>query len=101
MANLTATVTARNHKIPPNSANFPPQVQQILPELSGLDLEQKLKLIHFLTNSTTKNTVNFTKMEQKELNPLGRNYLGEVWVSDDFDDYLGDDFWLGDDNEFS
>ncbi|MBS9779063.1 MAG: hypothetical protein KGV51_00405 [Moraxellaceae bacterium] len=101
MAHLTAT-NYQNHKIPPNLANFPPQVQQILPELSELDLEQKLKLIHFLTNSNPQNrTVQDKTSKQKNINPLGRNYLGDIWVSDDFDEYLGDDFWLGDDNEFT
>ncbi len=83
MANLTAT-NYQNHKIPPNLTNFPPQVQQILPELSELDLEQKLKLIHFLINSPPRTkTVQDKTSEQKNINPLGRNYLGEVWISDD------------------
>ncbi len=92
--------TYTNHIIPPNLTSFPPQVQQVLPELSELSLEQKLTLINFLTNSTSLSKQNKTT-EQQKINPLGRNYLGDVWVSDDFDDYLGDDFWLGDDNEFT
>ncbi len=26
---------------------------------------------------------------------------GEIWMSDDFNDYLGDEFWFGEDSQFS
>ncbi len=34
------------------------------------------------------------QITQLEISPIGCNYLGKVWISDDFDKPLGDSFWL-------
>lgn len=73
------------------ATNFPKEIQSILPILQNLDDKQKYSLIELMVSK--KPATKTTK------SPLGRGYLGKkVWVSDDFDDYLGDEFWLGGDN---
>lgn len=45
-----------------------------------------------------KKSVNATTITTpKKLTPLDRQYFKEAKISEDFDDYLGDEFWLGED----
>ncbi len=67
-----------------------------MPVLTNLNLEQKLSLINLLTNNQPSDeSYENNQITQREISPIGRNYLGKVWMSNDFDEPLGDDFWLG------
>lgn len=83
-------------------SGLPASVQAVLPELAKLNSEQKLSVINLLTSQKTSFSDVSNKKPQtspvtkEKLSPLGRKILGDVWMSDDFDDYLGDDFWFGD-----
>lgn len=77
----------------PALKNLPPQVQQILPMLGQLDFEQRFLIIDYLYH-VEKQTVSETP---KKLAPLDVKLFDKVTISDDFDEYLGDEFWLGKD----
>lgn len=77
----------------PALKNLPPQVQQILPMLGQLDFEQRFLIIDYLYH-VEKQTVAETP---KKLAPLDVKLFDKVTISDDFDEYLGDEFWLGKD----
>lgn len=79
----------------PNPAlnNLPPQVQQILPMLGELDFEQRFSIIDYLYHIEKQSLPKI----QKKLAPLDVKLFDKVTMSDDFDDYLGDEFWLGKD----
>ncbi|OOR91873.1 hypothetical protein B0181_02235 [Moraxella caviae] len=73
----------------PNLAQtLPQEIQTVLPMMAGLNLEQRAYLASFLLNPPAHRA-----------SRLGANALGVTHVSDDFDDELGDDFWLGDDTD--
>lgn len=101
---MTAKVNQPTQAAVSIMATLPPQVQQLLPVLVNLDAEQKLSVINVLTtkkvlaDSHIMQKTN-TQPKQKKLTPLDRQYFTEVWMSDDFDDYLGDDFWFGDSSD--
>jgi len=69
-------------------------------------LEQVLELIETLTpeevtdlQSSLAERIHMESSKPKK-RILGLHaHLGEHWISPDFDDYLGDDFWLGDAND--
>lgn len=77
----------------PALKNLPPQVQQILPMLGQLDFEQRFSIIDYLYH-VEKQTVS---ENPKKLAPLDVKLFDKVTISDDFDEYLGDEFWLGKD----
>ncbi|MDO5652300.1 MAG: hypothetical protein Q4G13_09260 [Moraxella sp.] len=77
----------------PAWASLPLQVQQILPILGSLSFEERFSIIDYLYHVDKQST----EQTSKKLSPLDRQYLAGVVVSDDFDDELDDDFWLGGD----
>lgn len=77
----------------PNLSKLPPQVRQILPMLGELNFEQRFSIIDYLYH-VEKQTV---PESPKKLAPLDVKLFDKVTISDDFNDYLGDDFWLGKD----
>lgn len=107
-----------------NQTTFSPQVQAILPILENLSINERLSVIGFLANPQKDNVALSKKDEpsiaQKRFNrfpnaitqdneqvSLSREeiaqkrlgfFQGQMTMSDDFDDYLGDDFWFPEDD---
>ena len=71
-------------ELPPN---LPQEVQAVLPIMASLDLQKRASIAQFLLASDTH--------AKPKLSRLGANSLGVMSISDDFDDDLGDEFWLG------
>ena len=71
-------------ELPPN---LPQEVQAVLPIMASLDLQKRASIAQYLlaSDADTKPTIS----------RLRANSLGVTSVSDDFDDDLGDEFWLG------
>ncbi|MBE9578569.1 MULTISPECIES: hypothetical protein [Moraxella] len=67
-----------------------PKVQAILPMLQELTNEERFSVIDFLKNQNIMQS-------KKKLAPLDIQIFDEVYMSDDFNDDLGDEFWLGKD----
>lgn len=76
-----------------------PKVQAILPALENLKPDDYSFLLEFLQNK-------IVKIDKQEM-PLSRQeiakkrlgfFKGGMVMSDDFDDYLGDNFWFPDDD---
>ncbi len=66
-------------------------VAQIIEELPKLSHEERALLAEGLADVELGECEKRTKPRTPG---LGK---GKMWMSDDFDEYLGDDFWLGDD----
>ena len=63
----------------------------LLKVVDSLSPEQKRVLREHIDTETTQNEVDLSKPRILGLHP------GAIWMSDDFDDPLPDEFWLGDD----
>lgn len=70
---------------------LPPKVQAILPALKELSIQERFSLIHFLTSDDVVDS-------PKKPAPLDIRLFDKVQMTEDFDEYLGDDFWLSDDD---
>lgn len=70
--------------------DFEPSVQQFAPMIENLTANERFALVKLIMDMP------FLKSEKK-LAPLDVKYFDVVHISDDFDEDLGDDFWLGDD----
>ncbi|OPH35784.1 hypothetical protein [Moraxella equi] len=75
----------------PNTA-LSPKVQAILPALENLKADNHSFLLEFLQNKIVK--IDKQEIAKKRLGV----FKGGMVMSDDFDDYLGDDFWFPDDD---
>lgn len=64
--------------LPPN---LPPQIQDVLPMMAQLSLEQRASIAGFLLAKHDQN-------QSPSVSRLGARALGVVAVSDDFDDEL-------------
>lgn len=71
-------------ELPPN---LPQEVQAVLPMMASLDLQKRASIAQFLLASENDG--------KPKMSRLGANSLGLFSISDDFDDDLGDEFWLG------
>lgn len=69
--------------------------RQILPLLESLTVNEKDFLIEYLKISKMSLSTQFS---QKNVNRLGQ-HKGMIKMRDDFNDYLGDDFWLGESHD--
>lgn len=74
---------------PSEIRDMPNGVQAILPVLSKLDDNDYEYLYELLTQVRNAPISNEKSMR------WGRGYLGKITISDDFNDELSDDFWLG------
>lgn len=70
-------------------SQFEPNIQQIIPIIEDLSPEQRLSLIELIAK------IPFVKKEKKS--PLDYKYFDVIYMSNDFNDDLGDEFWLGKD----
>jgi len=67
------------------------------------DMDMLFQQVKQLSSEQKQQLMNFLQLEHTEPNlsknrVLGLNqHLGNIWMSDDFDDELPDSFWLGDD----
>lgn len=77
------------------SLHLPIQIQQALPLMMRLSLEQRASIASLLLSAKKENSA--VIHEKIPRSRLGTNMLGATYVSDDFDEDLGDDFWLGKD----
>lgn len=77
--------------------HLPKQVQQVLPVLENLSISEKDFLIDFL-NLSKKPTTQPPKNLSRPFSRLGQ-HKGMMTMRDDFNEYLGDDFWLGESHD--
>ncbi|STZ07782.1 Uncharacterised protein [Moraxella caprae] len=70
--------------LPPN---LPQEVRAVLPIMASLDLQKRASIAQFLLASDSDS--------KPKISRLGADSLGVAYVSDDFDDELGDEFWFG------
>ena len=70
--------------------DFEPSVQQFAPMIENLSANERFALVKLIMDMPILKT-------EKKLAPLDVKLFDKVVISDDFDDYLGDDFWLGED----
>lgn len=80
-----------------NSTTFSPQVQAILPILENLSINERLSVIGFLANPQKDNVALSKKDEPSIAQKRFNRFPNAIKMSDDFDDDLGDEFWLGKD----
>lgn len=88
------------HLANPALKNLPPQVQQVLPMLGELDFEQRFLIIDYLYH-VEKKAINSQQslFNQKQIAEKRFNrFPNAMTMSDDFDEYLGDDFWFPEDD---
>lgn len=56
-----------------------------------------------MASKTDRNAENEKPNDPEQGRPKGRRtfgeYRGKIWIADDFDDPLPDEFWLGDEND--
>ncbi|MGI8885185.1 MAG: DUF2281 domain-containing protein [Pyrinomonadaceae bacterium] len=72
-------------------------LQKKLSELvNGLPVETILEVIDFAEFLRVKTGKKENQVIEQKERVAGLNQ-GEIWMSDDFNDYLGDEFWFGED----
>ncbi len=71
--------------------NIPIKFDDLLKVVDSLSPEQKRLLREHIDNESIQNVVDLGQPRVFNLHP------GAMWTSDDFDDPLPDEFWLGDD----
>jgi len=72
-------------------------LQKKLSELvKDLSIETILEVIDFAEFLRVKNGKKENQVIEQKERVAGLNQ-GEIWMSDDFNDYLGDEFWFGED----
>ncbi|WP_066800052.1 hypothetical protein [Moraxella oblonga] len=82
-----------------NQATLSPQVQAILPILENLKDEDYDFLFNFLTKKNIKKSEQTLSLSREEIAKKRLGFFqGQITMSDDFDDYLGDDFWFPEDD---
>lgn len=76
-------------------SEYAPNIQAFAPMIETLSEQERFSLIKMISN------IPFTKKEstnpKKKKSPLDYKYFDVVYMSDDFNDDLGDEFWLGKD----
>ena len=76
-----------------------PKVQAILPALENLKADEYSFLLQFLQNKIVKINKQEMPLSRQEIAKKRLGFFKDAMVmSDDFDDYLGDDFWFPDDD---
>lgn len=76
-----------------------PKVQEILPALENLKADDYSFLLEFLQNKIVKIDKQEMLLSRQEIAKKRLGFFKDGMVmSDDFDDYLGDDFWFPDDD---
>lgn len=76
-----------------------PKVQAILPALENLEADDYSFLLEFLQNKIVKIDKQEMPLSRQEIAKKRLGFFKDGMVmSDDFDDYLGDDFWFPDDD---
>lgn len=71
--------------------NIPIKFDDLLKVVDTLSPEQKSLLREHIDKESVQNVVDLSQPRVFDLHP------GAMWTSDDFDDPLPDEFWLGDD----
>ena len=66
--------------------------QEIAERIQELSVEERKQLIGVIVDSLTETSEQPAKGKR-----IPGLHAGTMWVSDDFDDPLPDEFWLGDD----
>ena len=74
--------------------SIPVQFDDLLEVVKQLPIEQKRILIEELEKDAAQHNLS-TESQKHERTP--GLHAGMIWVSDDFDDPLPDEFWLGED----
>lgn len=69
---------------------FEPSVQKFAPMIENLSADERFALVKLIMDIPLLKT-------EKKLAPLDVKLFDKVTISDDFDDDLGDEFWLGKD----
>jgi hypothetical protein len=67
--------------------NYPDLIATKLKELSIDKQQQVLNFVEFLAQKSTSEQLNVKRVSDL--------HQGKVWISDDFNEPLGDSFWLG------
>jgi hypothetical protein len=65
-------------------------MQEIIQEIASLSTDERKELIYILVESLT------TITDSQPTKRIPGLHKGTTWVSDDFDEPLPDNFWLGD-----
>ncbi len=73
--------------------NLQQKLSEIINDLSAEKILQVINFADFLRQKNGSKKI----LEEKRNERIAGLHDGEGWISDDFNDYLGDEFWFGED----
>lgn len=80
-----------------NYQEFEPNVQQFVPMIEKLSANERFALVKLIMNMPFLTIEKQEKLQSIAKQRLNR-HKGAMVMSDDFNDYLGDDFWFPEDD---
>ncbi|MGB6298210.1 MAG: DUF2281 domain-containing protein [Rivularia sp. (in: cyanobacteria)] len=68
---------------------------ELISKLQNLPIEQQQQVLDFIDFLTQKYISTSDKFEKKPKQRILGLYENQIWISDDFNEPLSDEFWLG------
>ncbi|NES99416.1 MAG: DUF2281 domain-containing protein [Sphaerospermopsis sp. SIO1G1] len=72
-------------------------IETIVNELESVPEDLLIEILDFIRTVKSQNVNQNIQLSETTTQRIPGLHQGEIWISDDFNDPLPDEFWLGDD----